>query len=390
MKHITAIFFLLMMMTLTTFSLAFPPSAFAQTQTAVSLAANAENAPHWYKLERGKQLFRSGRYGEALTLFEDARNDRSRLYEDYRAAVLSLLSHPEVRALHDDPDQIIAFAEEQAYNLAASAFAELFFRVSKEELGGKASASLDIFDRLKEYPEAEFWIGEVYRVEGAVPIAIKQYERALAMSGVSSDPALETEIRFKLAAFQKMNGNYNEMERRLTEILDQDTLWSEDASRFVKNAMQRTLENEGVDQFLVMYRYTNAVTEKAHRLLAAYFYQSGRHLRAAEHYLFAWMIASSTVIEAYQSQLIRDFKFTSLSAITGDLARRPDITSYMNEVEYYKNTYYLGASLYGAGKESAARSVWAYLSAEENSGEWRARSQRQLRDPQIEPPVPLP
>jgi tetratricopeptide (TPR) repeat protein len=366
---------------------------FSQTAATPNHAAasmTAENAPYWYKLEQGKRLFRSGSYGEALTLFEDARNDRIALYENHRAAVLALLSLPEVRAMEDSLDRITAFAKERFYVAADAAFAELFFRVPREELLGKASASLDLFDSLKAYPEAEFWIGEVYRVEGSVPIAIKQYERALSMADQLADPGLERETLFRLASLQKINGNYNEMERRLLQILEHDSLWAQDTSSFVKTAMQRTLGDGGVDQFLLIYRYKNAGTEKAHRLLAEYFYQSGRHLRAAEHYLFAWMTASTTIIEAYQAKLIDEFRFTTLAAVTAALSRRPDITAYRDEVAYYQTTYYLGASLYGAGRESAARNVWTYLAGEENAGEWRVRAQRQLRGPAIDPPIPLP
>jgi tetratricopeptide (TPR) repeat protein len=368
----------------------FPQMLSAQTSAIAPSAEGIENAPYWYKLERGKHYFRAGSYGEALTLFEAARNDRIQVFENHRAAVLALLSLPEVRVLEDNLEQVTAFARERLYSAANNAFAELFFHVSQEDLRGAASASLDIFDSLKVYPEAEFWIGEVYRVEGSVSIAIRQYERALSMIDKSADPALETEILFSLAAFQKTGGNYNEMERRLQQILERDTLWAEDASNFVKNAMMRTLENEGVDRFLLMYRYKNTVTEKAHRLLAEYFYQSGRHQRAAEHYLFAWTIACTTVIEAYQSKLIDDFRFTSLSGVTSGLARRPDITAYMNGLDFYKTAYYLGASLYGSGRENAARSIWGYLVGEENAGEWRFRAQSQLRNPQIDNPIPLP
>jgi tetratricopeptide (TPR) repeat protein len=370
--------------------LVLPHALFSQTSAAVPLTASLENAPYWYKMERGKHLFRARNYGDALTLFEDARNDRIRLFEDYRSAVLALLSLPEVRPMEDDLDRIAAFAKERYHVMADNAFTELFFHVSKEDLHRVASASLDIFDQLKAYPEAEFWIGEVYRAEGSVEIAIKQYEKALSMADRLAEPALETEILFRLAAFQKTNGNYNEMERRLQQILEQDALWSQDGSGFVKNAMQRTLENEGVDQFFTMYRQKNAVTERAHRILAEYLYQSGRHQRAGEHYLFAWITAVSTVIEAYQSKLVADFRFTTLSAVTGSLSRRPDITAYMDEVNYYQTAYYLGASLYGAGRQNAARSVWTYLAGEENAGEWRVRAQRQLQNPQIDPPVPQP
>ncbi|MDR1229834.1 MAG: hypothetical protein LBK61_00370 [Spirochaetaceae bacterium] len=370
--------------------LALPYVLFAQTSAAAPLTARLENAPYWYKLERGKHLFRTAHYGDALTLFEDARNDRIRIFDDYRSAVLALLSLPEVRAMEDDLDRVTAFAKERYHIMADKALTELFYHVPKDELQGAASASLDIFDRLKVYPEAEFWIGEVYRTEGSVEIAIKQYEKALSMADRLAEPALETEILFRLAAFQKTNGNYNEMERRLQQILERDALWSQDESGFVKNAMQRTLENEGVDQFFVMYRQKSAATEKAHRTLAEYLYQSGRHQRASEHYLFAWTTAVSTVIEAYQSKLVDDFRFTTLTAITANLSRRPDITAYMDEVAYYQTAYYLAASLYGAGRQNAARSIWTYLAGEETAGEWRVRAQRQLQNPQIDPPVPLP
>jgi tetratricopeptide (TPR) repeat protein len=380
-KHNLAFFCLLVL----------PCTLFPQTSTAALTTVGAMgNAPYWYKLERGKHLFRAGSYGEALTLFEDARNDRIRVFEDYRSAVLALLSLPEVRAMEDDLDRITAFAQKYYHLMASNAFAELFFHVPRDDLQGRASASLDIFDSLKVYPEAEYWIGEVYRMEGSAAIAIKQYERSLSMAEKLADPALETEILFRLASFQKINGNYNEMERRLQQILEHDTLWAQDASSFVKNAMQRTLETEGVDRFFDMYRYKNAATERAHRLLAEYLYQSGRHQRAAEHYLFAWMIAATTVIEAYQSKLIAEFKFTTLSSVTADLSRRPDIIAYMDEVVYYQTAYYFAASLYGAGRQTAARSVWSYVAGEQNAGEWRIRAQRQLQNPQIDPPVPLP
>jgi tetratricopeptide (TPR) repeat protein len=381
MKQYTLVFLCLLIL---------PYSLFAQNAAVPSSVASAKNAPYWYKLEQGKHLFRAARYGEALPLFEDARNDRIRVFEDHRSAVLALLSMPEVRAIEDDLDRITAFAQERSYTMANNAFAELFFHVAKADLHGRASTSLDIFDSLKVYPEAEFWIGEVYRMEGSAAIAIKQYERALSMADKLADPALETEILFRLASFQKINGNYNEMERRLQQILERDTLWTQDASSFVKNAMLRTLETEGVDRFFDLYRYKNAVAEKAHRLLAEYFYQSGRHQRAAEHYLFAWMIAATTVIEAYQSKLITEFKFTTLSSVTADLSRRPDITAYMDEVVYYQTAYYFAASLYGSGRQTAARSVWSYVADEQTAGEWRIRSQRQLQNPQIDPPVPLP
>ena len=335
-------------------------------------ALSTETAPFWFKLERGKHLFYAGNYGEALALFQEARNERIQRYEDHRAAVLALLSHPEVRGLEDNLDRVLDFASKRYFTAAEAAFNELFFRIPRERLEGRASASLDMFDRLKAYAEAEFWIGEVYRVEGAASIAVKQYEKALSIG--FDEPSMEIDLLYRLASLHQSAGNYPEMERRLLEILNTDPLWSRDASNFTKTAIQRTFDSDGSDRVLLMYRHKSPVAERAHRLLGEYYYQSGRHQRAAEHYLFAWLSTSTTIIEAYQQPLVEPFEFKRMTDVTRNLARRKDISAWMDEVEYYKTCYFLGDSLFRAGKETAARSIWAYLASEEAAGEWRTRA----------------
>jgi tetratricopeptide (TPR) repeat protein len=348
-----------------------------------------ESSPYWHTLEQGKHYFRSGDYGEALVAFEGARDQRRALYSRMEQDLIDLLSMPEARRLGDSLDLIESYIAERGYLDAAAALAELYYRVPKDSLGNSAQAALAALGRLKDFPDAEYWIGEAYRVEGEHGIALKQYERAYEQRALLESPGFDLEILYKIADLHRMRQEYTAMEERLLEILMRDTLWQEDTSSFIRTAMVRTLENEGVGRFLTLYRYNNQDVERAHRILGLYYHALGRHNRGVEHLLFAFLIQNSVMLD----EIIRtefDFAFSSLEALMAQTLRRKVLQAYMEEVEYYKTIYYLGTSLNGSGKLQPARDLWYFLSRRNDSWEWGARSTAQLRSPFLEQAVEMP
>jgi tetratricopeptide (TPR) repeat protein len=339
--------------------------------------------PYWFVLEQGKQRFKNGDYGDALLDFEDARRGRRNMYTRMERDMIDLLSVPEVRRLGDSLDQIEQYIAERNRLEAAAALRELYYRLPRESLGGSAHKALEQFDRLKNYPEAEYWIGEVYRVEGELSVAVGQYQRALEQRDLLENSAFDLEILYKIAGIHRLRQEYTEMEKRLLEILEKDALWFGESRMFARNAMTRTLENNGINRFLTIYRYTNTAVERAHRLLGYFYYASGRYSRAEEHLMFAFLIQNSAIIE----EVIRrrfDFTFTSINDLMNELARRPELLTYLGDTEYYKTMYYLGAALYGNGKLNSAGEFWTFLNGRPAAGEWKSRSAIQLRSPFVE------
>ena len=367
-------------------------SVFAQTQR-----------DWWYTLERGKLMFRQGDYGNALLAFEDARRQRRAMYERMERNLISLLSLREVRRIGDSLDWVERYIYEKRYADAASALEELYYRIPKESLHNSASAALTALGTLKDYPEAEYWIGETYLIEGELNLAYSQFQKTLALRQTLENPDFATELLYKIAAICRIRQDYNEMERTLLSILSTDRLWAgsennepdgngQEAVRpvhFEKQSMTRTLENNGINRFLMLYRYRSTETIDAHRLLGFYYYASGRHSRAEEHLMFAFLIQNTVIIE----EVIRnryDFTFTTLEELSVEINRYPLLAEYAEKNEYYKIAYYLGASLYGNGKAASARELWNFLSVQNNAGEWRVRAQSQLRNPQVERMVEMP
>ena len=365
----------------------------------------AQRHPWWFSLEQGKIMFRAGEYGAALLLFEDARRDRRAMYEQMERDFINLLSINEVRRIGDSLDFVERYSYDRFYIAATKALEELYYRIPKANFKNSAASALQAFDKLKNYPEAEYWIGEIYRVEGELSLALAQYRKAYEMREVLENTDFSVDLQYKIAGILKTRQEYNEMERMYLSIIENlDTLWTNSrmsesnertpvpyalaSSSFATQSMTRTLENESIRRFLEMYRYNNSTVENAHRQLGFYYAVTGRPT-AQNHLMFAFLIQNTIIINEITKHQF-DFSFSNLSELTAEINKSSLLVSYIDTVEYYKTAYYLAASLYRNGKTTVARNFWEFLASTPQAGEWYNRAILQLRSPRMEPIVEMP
>jgi len=384
--------------------------------------------PWWLSFEQGRQQFRAGDYGSALMLFEDARRDRRAMYEQMERDFIHLLSQREARRIGDSLDKIEQFSRDSLYRTATAALEELYYRIPKSSFDNSAKAALAAFSKLKDYPEAEFWIGEVYRVEGELPLALAQYRRAYStVSGRSplttEDPLFGVTLQYRIADIHDTKQEYTEMIKVYESIINNlDSLWinsnraitgalnadsqnkplpyEQAFASFERSAMTKTLTEHGINRFLELYRYNNSAVEKAHRNLGYYYVLRGRP-SAEPHLMFAFLIQNTIILEELKRRQY-DFIFTtqkeargennirSLAELAEIANKNPLLAAYMEEVEYFKTAYYLSISLYRNGKPSVARGLWEFLASVPQAGEWQSRALNQLRNPHFEPIVDMP
>jgi tetratricopeptide (TPR) repeat protein len=294
--------------------------------------------------------------------------------------LINVLSIGTVRRFGDDLKLLETYIEKEFRADAAEALKELYYRIPKDALHNSSKAALSRIGLLKNYPEAEYWIGEVYRMEGEFVIALSQYRKALNHQTLLENPLSGTDILYKIADLQRIRREYPEMTKTLDEILKADKFWSRES--FNRSNMLRSLETNGINRFLVLFRHNEPAMEKAHRVMGLYYYDNGRHDRAVDHLLFAYLIQNTVVINALlQNQY--NYTFTDLSVLQNDIGKRQDILTYLDETEYFKTMYYLANSLYGIGRRSLAREIWIFL-GDHGSREWRSRAWAQLNNPQLD------
>lgn len=356
-------------------------------------------------MEQGKSFFREGDYGSALLAFEDARRQRQTMYSRMEQDLINILSISEVRRMGDYLDQLEFYIADRGQVDAAAALAELYYRVPKDSLDNKASRALTEIGKFKDYPEAEYWIGETYRVEGELSLALTQFLKVHRQRSLLENPGFDTQLLYEIADIHRIRQEYIEMERALIEILSgvnpghnwekegeaeaADTLWSNSAGAFAQTSMLNILGQDGITRFLSLYRYDNTVVEKAHRRLGFYYYAVGRHNQAAEHLMFAFLIQNTILLqEILRSEY--DYTFSTLDDLMEKIRGKSELEAYIEDVEYYRTSYYLGSSLFATGKTPSARGFWEFLNNQAGAGEWRGRAQAQLRSPFVERAIETP
>jgi tetratricopeptide (TPR) repeat protein len=365
------------------------------------------NSTWWYTFEQGKQMYRRGDYGNALIAFGDAKKQRRAMYDRLERDFIDLLSISEVRRLGDSLDLIERYIRDYGHVGAADALRELRYRYPNETFRNSASAALTALGTLKEYPEADHWIGEIYLMEGELNLAIGQYQKVhdQQQRNLLANPDFAIETLYKIAAIRKTRQEYNEMERVLLSILSADKMWAgknlehdpmitrtmdhEGGDSFIKQSMTRTLESNGLNRFIVQYRYNSTEFESAHKQLGFYYYQSGRHAWAQEHLMFAFLIQNSVIIDELKRTRF-NYTFETLDDLASQMNWNQVLTDYADKKEYYKTAYYLAASLYANGKATSARGIWSFLAQQSRAGEWQNRAIGQLRSPHIERALEMP
>jgi tetratricopeptide (TPR) repeat protein len=358
----------------------------------------------WYTLEHGKQMFRRGDYGNALIAFGDAKRQRRTMYERMERDFIDLLSIREVRRLGDSLDLVERYIKDYGHIGAAEALKELYYRYPRESFKNSASTALATLSSLKEYPEADHWIGETYLMEGELNLALSQYQKVHSQRNLLENPNFAVELLYKIAAIRRTRQEYNEMERVLLSILTADKMWAgknlehdpmiartidHEGDSFVKQSMTRTLESSGLNRFIVQFRYNSTEFESAHKQLGLYYYQSGRYTWAQEHLMFAFLIQNSVIIDELKRARY-NYTFDTLEDLAAQMNWNPLLMDYANKKEYYKTAYYLAASLYANGKTTSARGIWNFLASQTRAGEWQNRAIGQIRSPHIERAVEMP
>ncbi|WP_304224441.1 hypothetical protein [Gracilinema caldarium] len=360
--------------------------ALLQFTNPLPLLAQVSEDPYWLVLEKGKQYFRNSEYGKALNAFEDAKRKRDAVYSKMQKDWIDFLSLNEVRALGDSLGKLELFLKDKPNKRISDIISEIKYQYKDTVIQDSSQKIIGLIDQLRIYPEAEYWIGEVYRIEGELKIALKQYERSLSQQLAIENNGFTTVIRYKIAEMHYLLKDYLNYEKVLINILSSDTLWSADtrSQSFIRTAMFKTLTEDGINRFLVLYRYDLTDVEQAHRKLGFYYYATGRYDKAVEHLTYAFLIQNTLLIKEIQRREY-GFIFSDYTQLLRNLERYVDLEPFIIDIDYYKTNYYLAAALFAVGQRSTAFSLWTILSKYEQAEEWQKRSQTQLKKPFIEP-----
>jgi tetratricopeptide (TPR) repeat protein len=294
---------------------------------------------------------------------------------------------------------------------------------------GEYGKALQLFmsarDLRSPYPEVEIAIGDIYRIQGEVTLAMLQYEEAYRARSHLFVPQHRYTALYRLVDIHKATEDDDELERILLRILKDDftsigaavyerglrrlpaqadidfldnlyireedglsySLRSDldpeqefrlnrllrsfgiesyylDVFQRLRERLLRTYRERGLDRVLTLYRLENRAAARAHGELAAlYLKREPRSPEAVTHYLFAVVIHLSNLVDEIR---FWDpvFEFSGLGELMSRVVANPSLRSYISRTDLPKFLYYLGVATFGIG---AAGGDWVEV------GEERAR-----------------
>lgn len=234
----------------------------------------------------------------------------------------------------------------------------------KRERGGEGELGLAlryareaIEKRAYFYPEAEILIGDVFKAEGNIELAIKQYERVLEKAKQLYILAEKYDVYYKLAALYEQDnlegiGDNPEKKYReiLNSILKDDEEYADAVESNLGDALVNTLEEDGFDRLVILYRLNSDFSLEAHSRYGGLYLDTGEYNQASLHFIFVVLSVVSKAIEELQ------FHDPKYEFETGDsffqACRRYDlIQNYFQETNLFSNMVALGDAVVAGDDE---------------------------------------
>ncbi|TFG84879.1 MAG: hypothetical protein E4H20_01900 [Spirochaetales bacterium] len=370
-----------------------------------------EGQPAWLNLEKGKLAYERKDFGGALVSFDRAISSRRLAFTAAAERLAFALDTKAARSTGDSlSDLLSAFAAEDflqndyrriVSNSGASiktlllalkaerisdshrSFIDVLLLVldyrSYSGLGDSIKALGDAVRLLVSYPEAEFWKGKVFFIEGEFALAEKQFERAFDMRE-SLDVASERyTILYQLADLYEAKSNVADWERTMNRILDDENIGQATLiDEALRKAMRNTLTSTGFDRFMTLYRLPLSFSFKANAELAEFYLDRGRTQALISAAVAVNMVLSRAIelLKAWSG----DYVWVGLDDFLAKARSRREVSDYLELQDIERLLLVLADSMYVANAREQAKLVWRTL-AKSARIPYGPEATRRLTDP---------
>lgn len=366
-----------------------------------------EREPAWLHFERGRVAFASRDFGQALVFFDRAAETRRQASESAVARLSFALESSRARAAGDSIQGLLnAFAAEdflagdyrRIIDAAGPSWRQRLLALRQARLGENHRALVDALlvaleyrpmERFKDslralaadlrllarYPEAEFWKGKVFFMEGELALAERQFYRAFDWREALDPPQFVYTILYELAALHEAKAAGAPPLARGAARGDSLELWEGVMARILDdersgdgislddrllNAMRQSLLNHGFDRFMTLYRIEPGYSLAANLALGSYYLERGRAQALVRAALGVNMLLTRAIA------LIRERDFDYVWAGLDDfwlvLARHETPHEFLQESGFEKALFTLADALFVAGSRTHAEQLWTTLS----------------------------
>lgn len=292
----------------------------------------------WRVLAKAQVNFERGDYGEAISLCEAARESRAKELKWNAYVMQNTLNSPEVKKKGPFISDLIPVLKGREDFDALEIIDFWLGKKGADYFGNSLPKLAEWLNRLDEYPECDFLLAKIYRLEGEYDLALRFLKNARAQSDLLDVPAQKFDILYESAALAKAMGDKSELEGCLLLVVADDGLYKDDAS---KRAMARSAalkRKDVVDYFFMLHRHSALNSIKA-------YFELGQIYKGQKRLRDAWNMTANGVVCAFTwtLEILRDrspeYSFGSLKGFFAECGRYEDVMAWAGSKQVWKGFY---------------------------------------------------
>lgn len=256
--------------------------------------------------------------------------------------------------------------------------------MSVKEFGKALQYYKDAIAAAGIFPEAEMAIGDVYFEEGEFDLAANQYQKAYNERKGFYISNSQYDVLYKFARLYESQELYKLMEDALSSVVADDKHFTETETSHLRTQVNKNYLDKGLDHVLLLYRFEPSFAVRAHSKLGWFYYRTGRFSQSIGHLLYS-VIYHVSEINAFLRERDINYEFSSLQDVLTAVEKSSELQRFANEVDFFKDLYYLAGSTFAAGYPQHAMDLWSLVSNYASAGTYQDLARRQVKSPRTEP-----
>lgn len=333
----------------------------------------------WRVLARAQVAYEKGDYGEALVLCEEARKSRGKELKWNSYVMQNTLSAPEVKRNGPFISDLIPVLKNREDFEALEIINAWVDRKGAAYFDNSLPKLFEYLKRLKEYPECDFLLAKIYRLEGEYSLALQFLKNARENTDLLDVPSQRFDIYYEAADLAKVMGDQKEWEGSLLLVVANDGLYKDEASR---RAMVRTVQlkrKDLVNYFFMLHRYSAVNSIKA-------YFDLGQFYKSLKRKRDCWTMTANGVVCAFTwtLEILRDrnpeYSFKGLEGFFEECGRYEDVLEWTAKNGIWKGFYDMADSAIQNGWESFGLGLYKAMADSCPDAYWSSAAKKMSAD----------
>lgn len=291
----------------------------------------------WRILQKAQQEFDNNNFSVSMTYCQNAISKRKQECESAVAFLKKTLRPYEVRRVGNFiSDILVVLKERQEYD--AIEIIEHYITIYGSDFFENSITNLlNYIEKSIEYPEADFLIAKIYKIEGEYKLALDYLIRASKNVELLEIPAMKIDIYYEISDIAEYLNDTVIQEKNLLFIVKNKMVDSVDDKTFNSALLRtsRSVKENYSSKFFSLYRIDGIYKLEAYFKLSQIYYNAKNYKDAYLNNLYG-VLVSFTHIDSILKDRDSDYEYTTLENFFKEISRYEDILEWCNNMKFWK------------------------------------------------------